>query len=254
MRLTKNYLKRLVKEEMTKNPPLAKADEVDADEFADTLEKKIDYVKALKIEESRLGKRINKLKTQRSRTISEIRSNPTLRRKIIAENDKRMKEAGPVIQKIKKLLPIGGTTGEYLKEMLGKVADFAGGGFNWKGLFSLGMADTPIEKAKEFVDGLDAGLGAVGNHINSLLGKEFFQTDYSTLEEAFADMGMSPDKVYSKFEGAWKKAGDTNSDLPAETAFQDLMELEFSTAARMVTPAAPKASYARQMSRKKETE
>jgi hypothetical protein len=251
MKLTQSYLKKIVKEEMSKVAPLAKSEEVDADEFADTLEKKIDYVKALKIEEARLAGRLNKVKSQRTRTISEIRNNPSLRGKIIAENDKRMKEAGPVIQQIKKYMTLGGATGEYLKEMLGKVADFAGGGFNWKGLFSLGMADTPIERAKGFVDGLSAGLSAVGNHINSLLGKEFFQTDYGTLGEALEDMGMSPDKVFSKFVGAWKSAGETNSDLSPDAAFQDLMEAEFTTAARLLTPKAPKASLANQMSRKR---
>jgi uncharacterized protein YdaT len=38
------------------------AKETDADEFADTLDKHIDYMKALKIEESRLTKRLAKVR------------------------------------------------------------------------------------------------------------------------------------------------------------------------------------------------
>ena len=38
------------------------AEETDADEFADTLDKHIDYMKALKIEESRLTKRLGKVR------------------------------------------------------------------------------------------------------------------------------------------------------------------------------------------------
>jgi hypothetical protein len=39
-----------------------KASETEADELADSLEKKIDYVKALKIEEARLVKRLNRVR------------------------------------------------------------------------------------------------------------------------------------------------------------------------------------------------
>lgn len=38
------------------------ANETDADEFADTLDKHIDFMKALKIEESRLTKRLSKVR------------------------------------------------------------------------------------------------------------------------------------------------------------------------------------------------
>lgn len=48
------------------------ADETDADEFADTLDKHIDYMKALKIEESRLVKRLARVRqslTERAKTL-----------------------------------------------------------------------------------------------------------------------------------------------------------------------------------------
>lgn len=40
-------------------------EEVDADEYADTLEKKVDMLKALKIEEQRLMKKLLKIKEQK---------------------------------------------------------------------------------------------------------------------------------------------------------------------------------------------
>jgi hypothetical protein len=39
------------------------AEETEADELADSLEKKIDYVKALKIEEARLTRRLNRVRS-----------------------------------------------------------------------------------------------------------------------------------------------------------------------------------------------
>jgi hypothetical protein len=49
-------------------------DETDADEFADSLEKHIDYVKALKVEEGRLVKRLQKLRETRQRVLKKIAS------------------------------------------------------------------------------------------------------------------------------------------------------------------------------------
>jgi hypothetical protein len=72
MRITSTFLKRIVLEEMDKMKPLADAEEVDADGLADTLEKKIDYVKALKIEESRLLKRLKKIREQKVKTMKSI--------------------------------------------------------------------------------------------------------------------------------------------------------------------------------------
>lgn len=87
-KLTKRYLNRLISEERTKlmkqgyvmetletgitDPEKVKAEEVDADSFADSLEKNVDFVKALKIEESRLIKRLNTLREMKARAISKI--------------------------------------------------------------------------------------------------------------------------------------------------------------------------------------
>ncbi len=69
MKLTIKSLRKLVKEEMMKCDPVEDhkddAEETDADEYADSLEKQIDFVKALKIEENRLRARLNKIAEQR---------------------------------------------------------------------------------------------------------------------------------------------------------------------------------------------
>ena len=61
MRLTKRLLKAIIEEEASKLESEAKADEVEADEYASALEKKIDYIKALKIEENRLRARLRRI-------------------------------------------------------------------------------------------------------------------------------------------------------------------------------------------------
>ena len=75
-KLTANSLKRMIQEEARKlqvetSDPIAaavekiekvKAEEVDADELAGSLEKDIDYIKALKIHEARLMSKIAKIK------------------------------------------------------------------------------------------------------------------------------------------------------------------------------------------------
>lgn len=76
MRLTSRMLKRIVEQEMAKSRSLDKsdvsADEVDADEFADSLENKVDYVKALKLEQRRLQKRLQRISEEKSRVIKSI--------------------------------------------------------------------------------------------------------------------------------------------------------------------------------------
>lgn len=77
MRLTPKILKKLILDEAGKfgkmmDPDDVKAEEVDADEFADSLEKKIDYVKALKLEENRLRRRLAKIAETRTRVVKSI--------------------------------------------------------------------------------------------------------------------------------------------------------------------------------------
>jgi hypothetical protein len=72
MKLTSEILKKMILDEASKFGKMkdvedVKAEEVDADKLADALEKHIDYVKALKIEESRLKKRLAKIAETRTR-------------------------------------------------------------------------------------------------------------------------------------------------------------------------------------------
>mgnify|MGYP000976698968 FL=1 len=81
MKLSARVLKQLVQEEVKKfgkpedlEKVAKKTEEVDADEFADTLEKHIDMMKALKIEEgkiqaflSKATKRLEKIKEQKTK-------------------------------------------------------------------------------------------------------------------------------------------------------------------------------------------
>ena len=71
MKLTPELIKRLVREEFEKSFDVD-TEETDADEYADALVKKIDFVKALKIEESRLNKRLIKIREQKEKTIKSI--------------------------------------------------------------------------------------------------------------------------------------------------------------------------------------
>lgn len=80
MKLTTTFLKKLIAEEAAKfgkpqdtTDVATDTDEIDADELADSLEKKIDYVKALKIEEARLIKRLNVVKEQRKRALNKLK-------------------------------------------------------------------------------------------------------------------------------------------------------------------------------------
>jgi len=81
MKLTTQLLKKIIEEEVAKFGDMedttsrAKGtEEVDADEFGSdkTLEKKIDYIKALKIEESRLRNRLKKIAETRFRVLRSI--------------------------------------------------------------------------------------------------------------------------------------------------------------------------------------
>ena len=68
MKLTPTLLKKIISEEVAKFGDMEStedkakdAKEVDADEYADSLEKKIDYIKALKVEEIRLRRRLSRI-------------------------------------------------------------------------------------------------------------------------------------------------------------------------------------------------
>jgi len=76
MKLTSRLLKRIIAEEVAKfgdmestSQRASDAEELDADELGsdNALEKKIDYIKALKIEESRLQHRIKQIAEIRAR-------------------------------------------------------------------------------------------------------------------------------------------------------------------------------------------
>jgi hypothetical protein len=74
MKLTSNLLRKVIMQEVSKmkggrDVEDVEAEELDADEFGSdkSLEKKIDYMKALKIEESRLRKRIDRISEMRRR-------------------------------------------------------------------------------------------------------------------------------------------------------------------------------------------
>jgi len=79
MKLTSRLLKKIIEEEVAKFGDMEDVEkrakdteETDADEMADALEKKIDYAKALKVEESRLAKRLRVVKEQRTRVLRAI--------------------------------------------------------------------------------------------------------------------------------------------------------------------------------------
>jgi hypothetical protein len=69
MRLTRDLLKKIILKEVAKfkaekstEDAAKEADEVDADEYADTLENPHNYYKALGLEEARLEKRLKRIK------------------------------------------------------------------------------------------------------------------------------------------------------------------------------------------------
>ena len=71
MKLTPEFIKSLIREEFEKSFDVD-VEETGADEYADALAKKIDFVKALKIEETRLNKRLKKIREQKEKTIKSI--------------------------------------------------------------------------------------------------------------------------------------------------------------------------------------
>lgn len=81
-KLTPALLRQIIEEEVSKNfgkmedtEEVAKdTKETDADEYADALEKHIDYVKALKIEEARIVKRLAKIREAKARVLKKIAS------------------------------------------------------------------------------------------------------------------------------------------------------------------------------------
>jgi hypothetical protein len=79
MKLTPALLKKIIEEEVAKFGDMEDTEdrvkdtkETDADEQADSLEKKIDYIHALKIEESRLKTRLAKIVEARARVLGSI--------------------------------------------------------------------------------------------------------------------------------------------------------------------------------------
>ena len=81
MKLTSNLLKKIIMEEVAKFGEMEStedrakdADEVDADEFGSdkSLEKKIDHMKALKIDENRLRRRLDKVVETRKRLVRSL--------------------------------------------------------------------------------------------------------------------------------------------------------------------------------------
>lgn len=77
VKLTPQLLRQIIEEEVNKSfgdmedvDKRAKdTEETDADELADSLEKKIDYAKALKVEEARLVKRLATIRETRKRVL-----------------------------------------------------------------------------------------------------------------------------------------------------------------------------------------
>lgn len=78
-KLTPGLLKKIIDEEVAKfgdmedvTKKAKDTEETDADEFADALEKHIDYVKALKIEEARTRQRLLKIREATQRVLKKI--------------------------------------------------------------------------------------------------------------------------------------------------------------------------------------
>jgi len=78
-KLTPNVLKKIIMQEVAKfanmqdtSKVASKTEETDADEIADSVEKQIDFMKALKIEESRLSKRLSKIQETKKKVLRKI--------------------------------------------------------------------------------------------------------------------------------------------------------------------------------------
>ena len=81
MKLTSTLLKRIIMQEVAKfgkerstEDAAGDADEVEADEYADTLENPHNYYKALGLEEARLVKRLNKIREAKKTILKNRRS------------------------------------------------------------------------------------------------------------------------------------------------------------------------------------
>ena len=79
VQLTPRLLRSIIEEEVGKfgderdvEKVASDTEETDADELADSPEKHIDFMKALKIEESRLVKRLNKVRETRQRVAKSL--------------------------------------------------------------------------------------------------------------------------------------------------------------------------------------
>ena len=77
-RITPSFLKKIIIDEARKlrvetleqgkdDVEAVSTDEVEADEFADTLEKEIDFIKALKIKEARLIESLKRIRSKRDK-------------------------------------------------------------------------------------------------------------------------------------------------------------------------------------------
>lgn len=88
IKLTPDMLKKIIKEEAAKlreeaaadtvvvqDGKPAKAEEVDADEYADAAEQHVDFLKALKIKEAKLLKQLKLVREQRARVVQKALAN-----------------------------------------------------------------------------------------------------------------------------------------------------------------------------------
>lgn len=77
IKLTSKMLRKIVAEEMRGFGKMAQpedmhAEEVDADGYAETLEKHVDHAKALKMEEARLARRLRHIREQRAALVKRL--------------------------------------------------------------------------------------------------------------------------------------------------------------------------------------
>ena len=77
MKLTNNLLRRIIEEEVAKFGPMkevekVKAQEVAPEDLADSLENKVDYLKALKIKENRLRKALASIVEAKKKIINTL--------------------------------------------------------------------------------------------------------------------------------------------------------------------------------------
>jgi hypothetical protein len=96
MKLTTTTLKRIIAEEVAKfkesklfgdmeSVEDVDADEVDADEFADSLEHHVDHYKALGLEEARLVKRLSQIQEAKKNVAKSVAAKKALAKKSLAK-------------------------------------------------------------------------------------------------------------------------------------------------------------------------